>query len=106
MEETKTGALVGPVELQDISRSTPLSRRFGIRHGGKIRRVDDFSRSGVNACCSTSESPKPHAVDVIAALCMSLASVSSDTPWLTRSFDLNKRIVNVQYILIRRSLLT
>ncbi len=90
MDETETGALVGPIKLQEVDQSTPLSRRFGIRQGGKIRCVDDFSRSGVNACCSTSESPKPHTVDVIAALCMSLSSVSSDTPWVARSFDLKQ----------------
>ena len=90
MDEIKTGALVGPLDLREIEVNTPLSRRFGIRQGGKIRCVDDFSRSGVNACCSTSESPKPHTVDVIAALCMSLATVSSDAPWFARSFDLKQ----------------
>ena len=90
MDETETGALVGPIALQEIDPATPLSRRFGIRQGGKIRCVDDFSRSGVNACCSTSESPKPHTVDVIAALCMSLSAVSSDAPWVARSFDLKQ----------------
>ena len=90
MDETETGALVGPIKLQEVDQSTPLSRRFGIRQGGKIRCVDDFSRSGVNACCSTSESPKPHTVDVIAALCMSLASVKSNLPWVARSFDLKQ----------------
>ena len=90
MDETETGALVGPITLQEIDPATPLSRRFGIRQGGKIRCVDDFSRSGVNVCCSTSESPKPHTVDVIEALCMSLSAVSSDTPWVARSFDLKQ----------------
>ena len=37
MEETENGALVGPMELNEVSRSTPLSRRFGIRQNGKIR---------------------------------------------------------------------
>ena len=90
MDETETGALVGPITLQEIDQSTPLSRRFGIRQGGKIRCVDDFSGSGVNACCSTSASPKPHTLDVIAALCMSLSAVSSDAPWVARSFDLKQ----------------
>ncbi len=90
MDETETGALVGPIQLHEVSRSTPLSRRFGIPQGGKIRCVDDFSRSGINACCSTGESPKPHTVDVIAALCMSLATVSSGAPWLARSCDLKQ----------------
>ena len=90
MDETKTGALVGPLDLESVPCNTPLSRRFGIRQGGKIRCVDDFSRSGVNACCCTSESPKPHTVDVIAALCMSLATLSSSRQWLARSFDLKQ----------------
>ena len=88
--EISTGALVGPFELSEISSDTPLSRRFGVRQGGKVRCVDDFSRSGINACCSTSESPKPHTLDVIAAVCMSLAGVGSGRQWLTRSFDLKQ----------------
>ena len=67
MEET-IGALLGPFQLSDIDESIALSRRFGIKQGGKIRCVDDFSRSGINACCSTSESPRPHTIDVIASL--------------------------------------
>ena len=90
MDETVTGALVGPLELDKIPSETPLSRRFGVRQGGKIRCVDDFSRSGINACCSTGESPKPHTIDLIAALCMGLAGVCSGRQWLSRSFDLKQ----------------
>ena len=91
MDETSTGALLGPFELEDIDTSIALSRRFGIRQGGKIRCVDDFSKSGINSCCSTSKSPRPHTVDVISALCLSLAAIdTSGRPWVAQSFDLKQ----------------
>ena len=40
-------ALVGPIPLADILDDVPLSRRFGIKQGAKVRCIDDFSRSSV-----------------------------------------------------------
>ena len=79
MEEATAGALLGPFELSGIDESIALSLRFGIKQGGKIRCVDDCSRSGVIACCSTSESPRPRAIDVIASLSLSLGLAIVDT---------------------------
>ena len=45
------------------STTYPLSKRFGVVQGEKIRCVDDFSRSGVK---------KPHTLDVLAGLCLEL----------------------------------
>ena len=89
MDEVNSGLLEGPIDLKDIPLDCPLSRRFGIQQGAKVRCIDDFSRSSVNSCVQTCESPKPHTIDVFAAMCVHLMSaVSNDEPWVGRIFDL------------------
>ena len=89
MEEVKAGLLEGPIDLANVPTNYPLSRRFGIRQGSKVRCIDDFSRSAVNSAAQTCESPKPHTVDVFAAMCVNLmGAISDDTPWVGRTFDL------------------
>ena len=89
MDEVKAGLLEGPIDLADVPTNYPLSRRFGIQQGSKVRCIDDFSRSAVNSAAQTCESPKPHTVDVFAAMCVNLmGAISDDTPWVDRTFDL------------------
>ena len=89
MEEVESGALVGPIPLEQIPADVPLSRRFGIRQGQKVRCIDDFSKSSVNQTVQTSESPKPHTLDIFAAMCIQVMTGACDeTPWLGRTFDL------------------
>ena len=61
LEEVAKGELEGPISLEDVSPDIPISRRFGVEQGGKIRCVDcvdDFSASGVNAAAQPLENPK------------------------------------------------
>lgn len=91
LQEVRDGALEGPIDLNLIPEHYPLSRRFGVKQGSKVRNVDDFSMSGVNACVQANESPKPHTLDVIASLCASLMQSGQNarsTAWKARSFDL------------------
>ena len=44
LEEVESGVLVGPFSLNEVPDRYPLSRRFGIAQGAKIRCIDDFSR--------------------------------------------------------------
>ena len=89
MDEVRAGLLEGPLDLADVPTNYPLSRRFGIQQGNKVRCIDDFSRSAVNSAAQTCESPKPHTVDVFAAMCVNLmGAISDDTPWVGRTFDL------------------
>ena len=89
LEEVQSGALEGPIPLVDIAPDVPLSRRFGIQQGHKIRCIDDFSRSSVNATVQSCESPKPHTLDVFAAMCIqTMTEVETDSPWVGRTFDL------------------
>ena len=90
LAEVETGALVGPLEVESIPECCPLSRRFGIKQGNKVRCVDDFTMSSVNSCVQCTESPKPHTADVLAALVSELMAKidGSDGSWLGRAFDL------------------
>ena len=66
-----------------------LRRRFGVKEGGKIRCVDDFSWSGVNPAAQPLESPKPHTIDVIAGMMAAVMGQSDPNDlWKARSFDL------------------
>ena len=92
LKEVETGALVGPMSLDEVDAAFPLSRRFGVQQGQKVRCVDDFTTSGVIACAQVVESPRPHTLDTIAALCMSLMAGSpSKEQWKSRFFDLKER---------------
>ena len=89
IEETKTGALVGPMSLADVPDSFPLSRRFGVSQGSKVRCVDDFTRSAVNLATQTTESPKPHTLDVVSSLVVHIMnSLGNRFDWQGRAFDL------------------
>jgi len=89
MDEVQSGILVGPIPLSDILDDCPLSRRFGILQGQKVRCIDHLSRSSVNASVQTCESPKPHTIDVFSAMCVHLMSkLGSEDPWVGRTFDL------------------
>ncbi len=67
-----------------------MSKRFGIKQGAKTRCVDDFSRSGINSCAQVSESPKPHTIDIIASLGLSLMRHGpAGASWKVRTYDLS-----------------
>ena len=89
LEEVSSGALVGPIPLGDIAQDTPLSRRFGIQQGSKVRCIDDYSRSSVNSAVQSCESPKPHTLDVFAGMCIEVMSEAAcGSHWVGRTFDL------------------
>lgn len=91
LEEVSCGQLEGPINISELPPNYTLSRRFAIHQGVKTRCIDDFSMSSVNRCVQTTESPKPHTADTLAALCTSLmkyAKSKPDVKWLGRPFDL------------------
>ena len=88
MAEVQSGFLIGPIELDQVPHHIPLRKRFGIKQGAKTRCVDDFSRSGINSRSQVSESPKPHTVDIIAALGLSLMRHGpAGASWKVRTYD-------------------
>ena len=89
LAEVKKGFMTGPFEPETIDCSIPLSRRFGVVQGPKIRCVDDYTRSGINSTVQTEESPRPHTLDVLAGLISELMRVApKQYHWVIRSFDL------------------
>ena len=89
MQEVIRGEAEGPFDLSEVPSDFPLSRRFGVKQNGKIRCVDDFSWSGINAASQPRESPKPHTLDVVAAMISTVMGYAEgDHAWVSRSFDL------------------
>ena len=70
LQEVETGALVGPIPLDQVPPEYPLSRRFGIQ---RVQELDVLTISPgpcVNSSVQSCESPKSHTLDVFAALCV------------------------------------
>ena len=89
LDEVAKGELEGPLALDDIPLNGPLSKSLGVEQGGKVRCVDDFSASGVNATAQPLESPKPHTLDVVAGMISTVMKFDgSGEKWNIRSFDL------------------
>ena len=89
MDEVERGWLVGPLSPNSVPNHCPLSRRFGVVQGPKVRCVDDFTRSSVNLAVQVTESPKPHTVDVLSSLMVENMTVCpGGEPWVARTFDL------------------
>ena len=91
-DEILSGWLEGPLSPDAVDPSEPVSRRFGIRQGNKIRPVDDFSASGVNGAASSYESPTLHTIDVFAAMLSDWFAKSKaccvSSELVARTFDL------------------
>ena len=88
LEEVECGWATGPINAEQLPDGAVVSRRFGLRQPGKIRLIDDMSASGVNQTVQTSESPKPHSADFIAAMLLEVLKCSGGVSLMGRSFDL------------------
>ena len=93
LEEASRGWLIGPLEESQVSEDRPLSRRFGLKQrADKVRLIDDYSKSGVDASVTVSESPMLHTVDVACATLMVWFSLckeaNTDSSLAVRTFDL------------------
>ena len=91
--EKEQGWLRGPIPLENVPSNSPTSRRFGLRQKHKIRLIDDFSESSVNATVSVFESPVLHTVDVACASVMHWFACAKaenmDPSLVARTFDLS-----------------
>ena len=74
MKEVRAGWLIGPLEWDDLDPSYVISHRFPLKQGAKVRPIDDYSRSGVNAAVTTLEQPTVDTSDVAAAMYSRLAN--------------------------------
>ncbi|CAE7304323.1 unnamed protein product [Symbiodinium sp. CCMP2592] len=92
MQEVERGWLVGPYGWDDLPDGYVVSHRFPLWQHDKLRPIDDYSRSGVNACVTTLEQPTVDTADVAAAmfakLCEGLGKAKRPSWIKGRSFDL------------------
>ena len=68
LKEVQAGHVRGPVSMEDV----PSTRRFGVRQGEtdagpKVRPIDDYRESLVNAAVAQTEQVPVHSLDVVAA---------------------------------------
>ena len=104
MEERDKGWLRGPFELGDLPDKAILTRRFGVKQSTtlsdgsrtmKVRPIDDYSESLVNATNSCGEAIQPMSVDAILA-----TLVHRDRMWgrdrlVGKTIDLRKAYKNL-----------
>ena len=92
MQEVDRGWLLGPYSWDALPAGHVVSHRFPLWQHDKLRPIDDYSRSGVNACVTTLEQPTVDTADVAAAmfakLCERLGNAKRPSWVKGRSFDL------------------
>ena len=92
LKEVDAGWLLGPMEWEQLTPSDVFSHRFPLKQGAKVRPIEDYSRSGVNAAVTTLEQPTVDTSDVAAAMYSRLANnlLKAGRPAniLGRSYDL------------------
>ena len=93
LSEVQQGWLRGPLQESEVPVGSPVSRRFGLKQKTKVRLIDDYSASNVNACVSTFESPTLHTTDVISAILalwfQGCEKHGCDSALVIRTFDLS-----------------
>lgn len=92
LSEVDSGWLVGPLDWDCLGPQDAVSRRFGLVQSTKLRPIDDYSQSQVNATVTTYEKPTVDNPDVVCALAiyliLALRSAGKSTAILARSLDL------------------
>ena len=98
-DELRRGWLFGPVEEKDLPEAAVVTRRFGIRQGGKCRPIDNYLESGVNATTSASDTITVHSADVLAAALSyrvhRLRTLRRSSKLVARAWDLSKAYKNL-----------
>ena len=85
-QEVESGWLVGPIPRHSVPPGSVICCRFGLRQGEKTRLIDDMRP--VNQSVATFESPRPHTVDVLAAMGKELMATCPNVPKKGKAYDL------------------
>jgi len=82
MEEAEGKGLEGPFTASQISDQLGKlwvpSRRFGVRQGGKLRPIDDFSEHGINAAFGSGQKVSMKGVDDVVTIAKARLESASD----------------------------
>jgi len=91
LDEVAAGFLSGPFECADLPPGAVVSPRFGLVQKGKLRPIDNFSASHVNATVGLQEKFMVDAIDKIAGMIKRWMQLSPVPLKLVgRTFDLRK----------------
>ena len=92
LDEVDKGWLLGPLEWDSLEDNAVVSKRFGLQQGEKLRPIDDYSMSSVNATVTAKDQATADNVDVICAMLLQLMAglraQGKRTDLRARSFDL------------------
>ena len=93
MTEVDRGWLIGPLPWESLHDTDVVSRRFSVNQNGKLRPIDDYSQSQVNATIHSFETASVDGVDFVCALfCFFIQSLQTEgrsSELVTRSLDLS-----------------
>ena len=92
LDEVAKGWLLGPLDWDSLEANAVVSKRFGLQQGEKLRPIDDYSMSSVNATVTVKDQATADNVDVICAMLLQLMTGlrahGRSTLLRARSFDL------------------
>ena len=97
LKEVEAGVVEGPVDPKSLPPGATLTRRFGVTQGEvdgvpKVRPIDNYRASRVNAAVTQSEQVTVHTLDVVAGMVSSwLARAkeqNANTPLAAKTWDL------------------
>lgn len=93
LSEVDRGWLQGPLPWPSLEEGAVISKRFPLQQGEKLRPIDDYSMSLVNATVTTRDQATTDNIDVICAMLTSLIHglhrEGRSSEILARSFDLS-----------------
>ena len=93
LEERSKGWLAGPLPWDELEDCAVVSRRFGLMQGAKLRPIDDYSMSSINATVTSKDQATADNVDTICAMFLNFIEGLNDrgrsSDLLSRSFDLS-----------------
>ena len=91
LDEADAGFLVGPLAVHHLPVDAVLSPRFGLRQGAKLRPIDNYTASLVNATVGLPERLEVEAIDEVIAMTRRMLQLSGGSCSLVgRTFDLRK----------------
>ena len=71
LAEVSRGWMVGPIAWETLVNDEVVSKRFPIQQGPKVRPIDDYSMSSINATVTQWEQPTVDTIDTICATVLS-----------------------------------
>ena len=92
LAEVEKGWLVGPMEWETLTGTEVVSKRFPLQQGQKVRPIDDYSMSSINATVTQWERPTVDTIDVI---CSSMAFLMRGLKAMGRSPELQCRSLDL-----------